>query len=798
MAARLLPVEALALRCDPGSLDLDFPMAPHGLTPGQQRARDAIDFALAMQHPGYHLFVTGAPGTGRRTLVRTIIEAHIARGGRPPRSDWVYVHHFDQPERPLALQLPAGRGTALRADLRALVESLRSMIPAAFESEEHATQAERINQEFKEQADRGLAEVAEAAQQEGMLMLRLPAGFSFVPTKDGKVMSTEDFEALPAEEHARLQQVMHRLQERLVHTLRASMRQRKEHADRLRALHRATTQLAVDHAMVELRARWADLAAVCRHLDAVQAAVIDNADAFRSDDEAAAAALAPYEVNLLIDAGSNGVPVVEADLPTHRNLLGRVDHVAHMGTLITDFRHIQPGLLHQANGGYLLIDALKLLGQPMAWDSLKRALLRNEVRIEALAELFGLLSTVQLEPQPVPLQVKVVLFGERVIWDLLQAYDPDFLMLFRVVADLDDDLPRTPEIQRSLAQALLVRSRELELLPPDRAALARMLDHGARCSGDATRVSARIGTLVDLLHEADHLARGACATHIDAAHVEAAICARRTRAGRIDARLREAVMRGHITIQTAGSAVGQVNGLAAYEVGDEAFGMPMRITATTRFGEGQVVDIQRESSMSGPLHARGVLILSSFLAARYARFQPYSITGSLVFEQTYGRVEGDSASLGELVALLSSLADAPVRQCLALTGSVDQYGLVQAIGAVNEKIEGFFDLCVQHGLDGTHGVLIPQANASQLMLREEVVEAVRSGRFTVRTVQTVDEALETLTGLPAGDLSDPSGDSVNGRVARRLDEYARLRRGEPRLLRSKAGRGRFVIERMGR
>lgn len=651
MAARFLPVEALALYCDPGSLDLDFAMAPHGLTPGQQRARDAIDFALAMQRPGYHLFVTGAPGTGRRTLVRTIIEAHIARGSRPPRSDWVYVHHFDQPARPLALQLPAGRGTDLRADLRALVESLRSMIPAAFESEEHATQVERINREFKERADRGLAEVAEAAQQEGMLMLRMPAGFSFAPARDGKVMSTEDFEALPAEEHARLQQVIRRLEAQLVHTLRASMRQSKEHADRVRALNRATTQLAVDHAMAEVRVRWADLPAVCRHLDAVQAAVIENADAFRSDDEAAAAALAPYEVNLLIDV-------------------------------------------------------LKLLSQPMAWTSLKRALLRNEVRIEALAELFGLLSTVQLEPQPVPLQVKVVLFGERVIWDLLQACDPDFAMLFRVVADLDDDLPRTPDIHRSLARALFVRSRELELLLPDRAALARMLDHGARCSGDATRVSARIGTLVDLLHEADHLARGTCATHIEATHVEAAICARRTRAGRIDARLREAVMRGHITIRTAGSAVGQVNGRAAYEVGDEAFGMPMRITATTRFGEGQVVDIQRESSMSGPLHARGVLILSSFLGARYARFQPYSITGSLVFEQT--------------------------------------------------------------------------------------------GRFTVQTVQTVDEALEALTGLPAGDLSDPSGDTVNGRVARRLDEYARVRRGEPRLLRSKAGRGRFVIEKMGR
>ncbi len=791
MAARLLTAPELALRCDPALLGLDAAAAA-GVEPaaeivGQERARAAVEFAVAMPHAGYHLYVMGPPGSGKRSLVRRAIDAHLALDGIH-RSDWVYVNNFETPHQPIALQFAAGRGATLRTDMRALVDELRTTIPAAFDSEEYAAELERLNTDIKERAEHGLIEVGDEAQRRGLVMIRTPVGFTFAPQKDGDVMPTKDFEALPQEDRERLQQAVSELQEELLHALRASMRLRKEHADRLRTLNRATTKLAVDHVIDETKMRYADLPRVCAHLEAVRAAVIENADAFRGHEDGDAAAqtgeLARYEVNLVVDAGgSDGAPVVEADWPSVQNLVGRVDHIAHFGMLVTDFRHIKGGLLHRANGGYLLIDAIKLLTQPFAWSTLKRALLRSEIRIESMAEMFSMVSTIQLEPQPIPLELKVVLVGEREICQLLQRHDPEFEKLFRVVADLGDELPREHGTQRALAQTLASQARAKALLPPSPGALARLLDHGARRSGDATRLSANVRHLLEVLHEADHLARATQQMQIEAAQVAAAIAARRERARRVDERLREAMLRDILAIATTGEQVGQVNGLAAYQVGDEIFGVPARITATTRLGDGQVVDIQRETQLGGPVHAKGVLILSSFLAARYSRFQPHSIIGSLVFEQTYGLVEGDSASLAELVALLTSIGDVPVRQSLAVTGSVDQFGNVQAIGAVNEKVEGFFDLCAARGLDGTQGVVIPHSNAAQLMLRDDVVAAVAAGRFALHAVRTVDDALEVLTGLAAGDAGVPRDDTVNGRIAKRLREYTTIRRGEPRFLR---------------
>ena len=802
MTARLLNPPELALRCDAASLELEtIPGAacelPLAEIVGQDRARAAIEFAVAIRHPGYHLFVMGPPGAGKRSLARRAIGAHVAHDGID-RHDWVYVNNFERPHQPIALQLAAGQGAKLRADMRALVDELRTTIPAAFDSEEYAAELERLNTDFKERAEGGLIEVGDEAQRRGLVMIRTPVGFTFAPQKGAEVMSPQDFEVLPQEERTRLQQAMSELQEQLVRVLRASMRLRKEHADRLRTLNRATTKLAVDHVVDETKARYAEMTAVCAHLEAVRAAVIENAEAFRAHEDGDGAAqhgeLARYEVNLVVDAGgTDDAAVVEADLPTVQSLVGRIDHIAHFGMLVTDFRHIKAGLLHRANGGYLLVDAIKLLTQPFAWSALKRALLRSEIRIESLAEMFSMVSTIQLEPQPIPLNVKVVLVGEREICQLLQLHDPEFEKLFRVVADLGDDLPREPGSQRALAQTLATQAHAKALLPPGAQALAHLIDHGARRSGDATKLSANVRHLLDVLHEADHLARAAQRAQLDAADIEAAIAARRERARRVDERLREAMLRDILAIGTTGEHVGQVNGLAAYQVGDEIFGVPARITATTRLGDGQVVDIQRETQLGGPVHAKGVLILSSFLAARYSRFQPHSIIGSLVFEQTYGLVEGDSASLAELVALLTSIGDVPVRQCLAMTGSVDQFGNVQAIGAVNEKVEGFFDLCVARGLDGTHGVVIPESNVAQLMLREDVVAAVAEGRFALHAVRTVDDALEVLTGLAAGDAGVPSDATVNGRIAKRLREYTTIRRGEPRFMRHRGQRTLRVV-----
>ena len=791
MSIRRLDAHELVAHCDPASLDLA--REPAGTAPpmvGQERARQAVEFGIAARQPGFHLFVMGPPGSGRRSLAHRVIEERAARDGTQ-RSDWVYVNNFERPHQPVALQLPAGHGTQLRDDMRALVRDLRTMIQAGFESEEYATQVERINHEFKGRADQAIGEVAQEAHRHGLAMSRTPGGFTFAPQKDGEVMSAEAFQALPEEQRSSLHEAVQAVQEQLLRVLRANMRLRKEHADRVRALDRSMTLLAVEHAFEEIKARYDALPKVCWYLDTVRADVLDNATDFRShdDDDAgssesrgeAPAELSRYEVNVLLDAADSGqAPVIEADLPTWPALVGRVDHVARFGALLTDFRLIKGGLLHKANGGYLVIDAVKLLQQPFAWDALKRALRRCEIRLESIGEMFSVVSTVQLEPEPIPLQVKVVLVGERWVCQLLQAADPEFEELFRVIADLGDDMPRGGGTEGELARMLAAQLRSRGLLPADAPALARLLDHGMRLAGDRRRVTAQVRRLLDVLLEAEHLARDRGRSEIGADEVAAAIAASRERAARVQERLQDAQQRGVLMIDTAGERVGQVNGLYVYEVGNEAFGAPMRITATARLGDGQVIDVQRETHLGGPLHAKGVMILSSFLAWRYARLQPLSVFASLVFEQTYGLVEGDSASLGELVALLSAIAEVPVRQGLAVTGSVNQFGDVQAIGGVTEKIEGFFDLCAARGLDGSHGVVIPQANVEHLMLRDDVVEAVAAGRFSVHAVTQVDDALALLTGRPTGDPARPDRDSLHGRIARRLREFARLHRGEAR------------------
>lgn len=799
-AARRLAPEELARRCDPSSLQSAVaaraPPADAWLV-GQSRAATAAAFAIGMPHDGYHLFISGPPGCGRKTLARRAIAARAAHDG-VTRSDWVYVNNFQQPHRPIALQLPAGRGARLRGDMAALVDELRAMIPAMFDSDEYISAAERINAEYKERAEKALEDVGQDAQRRGLAMLRTPVGFTFAPQKDGEVLSTEAFEALTPQQRDALQKSVNEVQDQLVKVLHASIRFRKEHADRIRALGRSMTLVAVEHAVEDTLTQYADLPRVHAYLQAVRDDVVEHAEEFRAHAAEAGgegladarADLSRYEVNLLVDAaGSDGAIVVEADLPTHSNLVGRVEHLARLGALVTDFRLIKAGLLHRANGGYLLVDALKLLVQPFAWDALKRALQRREIRIESMAEMISLVSTIQLEPEPIPLSLKVVLVGERAIWELLQRADPEFGRLFRVQADLDDDLPRDTSIQWQLAAKLADDLRARQLLPPDAGALARVLDHAARQAGDASRLHADVQSLLDLMVEADHLARRVPHSRIEAADVEAAIAARRQRAARVDERHREAVLRELLMIDTTGRRVGQVNALTVYESGGERFGAPTRVTATSRLGDGQVVDLQRETRLAGPVHAKGVLILSAFLASRYSRLRPHSISASLVFEQTYGLVEGDSASLAELVALLSSIGNLPLRQSLAVTGSVNQFGDVQAVGGVDEKIEGFFDLCMARGLDGAQGVIVPEANVGQLMLRDDVIQAVRDGRFAVHAVTQVDAALELLAGLPAGDPARPGDGTANGRIAQRLETYSALRRGESRPRRRAGARG---------
>lgn len=795
MSATLpLSIEELAHRCDAGQFTFATTdeLENIGVIPGQKRAIDAIELAVGIERDGYNLFVMGPAGCGRHTLVRQRIEARAKGAPRP--SDWVYVNNFPHPHRPVAIELPPGRGAQLSQDMARLVDELRSNIPAVFEGDEYRSKVDSIDTEFKERHEKAFSALGEDSIAQGVALLRTPAGFSFAPAKNGEVLGTEEFAKLPEEEQQRIKDAIEVLQTRLERLIRDTMRWRKERLERVRELNREMTLYAVGHLVDELKQRYAEWPRVVEYLDAVQRDVIENADDFRKPDEEPSPiaqlmhqeepSLRRYQVNVLVDHGApDGSPVVYADHPTLQNLVGRIDHLSRLGTLVTDFAMIKPGALHRANGGYLLVDAIRLLTQPFAWEGLKRALLRHQVHIESLGEVYGLVSTLSLEPEPIPLKLKVVLVGERLLFYLLQAYDPDFGKLFRVAADFEEHVERNPETSLLFARFIATRARGDKLLPLERDAVARVLDFSSRAAGDTRKITANVERVVELLHEADYRARGAGSAAIDAAVIQGAIDAQRHRAGRLRAQVQEAILRGKVLIATSGAVVGQVNGLSVFDLGDFAFAEPVRITATTRLGEGQVIDIQREVELGGAIHSKGVMILSAFLAARFSGNLPHALAASLVFEQTYGHIDGDSASLAELCALLSSLAEAPIRQGYAVTGSINQLGEVQPIGAVNEKIEGFFDICQARGLSGEHGVLIPAANVDHLMLRDDVLAAAAEGKFRVFAVRTADEAIELLTGMPAGlpqDAAIGAQASLNGRVAARLRELAALQREQPR------------------
>jgi predicted ATP-dependent protease len=650
-------------------------------------------------------------------------------------------------------------------------------------------------------------------------LIRTPQGFAFAPMEKGKPLPAERFEQLDAQERERLAAVISTLSERLKQVLHELPRLRREMQQRIREATRDAMAMAAGHLVDELKADFAQHPQVNAFLDEVRRDIIESGEQLReqagSEDEdggalAGSLALHRYQVNLLVGGPGaqvvtgetasrmpteptepiepieqseptsppRGAPVLLDDHPTYANLVGRIDHVAHMGTLLTNFTLIRAGSLHRANGGVLMLDAAKVLSEPLSWAGLKRALKSGRVVIESLPQALGWVNTLPLEPEPVPLNVKIVLFGDRQLHHLLQALDPEFDDLFKVVADFEEEVPRQAESSAALARWLGSTAREQGLRPLTPDGVASLVDHAARLADDGAKLSTHTRALSDLLHEADAEAARAGRAVIERVDVSAAQAARIRRADRVRDSVHEELLRGTLLVATEGEHIGQVNGLVVAQWGEFRFAYPVRITATTRLGEGELVDIERESTLGGPLHAKGVMILAAFLGARYAQELPLSLAASLVFEQSYGPVEGDSASLAELCALLSALAFVPVHQGLAVTGSINQFGRVQAIGGVNEKVEGFFDLCRQRGLDGHQGVLIPRANVQHLMLRDEVVEAVAQGRFHVYAVDDVDQAIELLTGVPAG-MPNAKGEvppgTINHLVASRLVELSLLR-----------------------
>jgi lon-related putative ATP-dependent protease len=746
--------------------------AAPGRALGQQRALDALELAIGVDHPGFNLFVLGPPETGRFEAVQQRI-AELAATQAPPDC-WCYVNNFHDPIRPDALRMPDETGVRLRDDMRQLVEELRAAIPAVLESDEYRSRVEQIEAQFAQLQEQAFGELVEEAQRQGIALLRTPAGFSFAPARDGEVMPHDEFERLPAAEKERIAQAIRVLQERLERILRQAVGWRRAHREEMKKLNREVITYAVGNLVDDLLRKYVALPEVVAYLEAVARDVVENADIFRTPAEAQpgmamqADGLPPlrrYQVNLLVEQPATGAPVITEENPNYANLLGRVEHVARFGALMTDFALIRPGALHRANGGYLLLDARKVLMQPLSWEGLKRALFTREIRVESPAQQYGLTSTVSLEPEPIPLDVKVVLFGDRLLHALLQAWDPEFVELFKVDADFEDDIAIDEASLPVYARLIATLAGEAKLPPLGSDAVARVIEYAARAAGDRERVTLHVHRLRDLLAESAFQAGRNGRERIEREDVQAALDARRERSGRVRRRLHEMIIEGTLLIDTDGALPGQINGLSVYVMGDATFAQPTRITATTRVGEGHLIDIQREASLSGPIHSKGVMILSAFLASRYAPRQPFSLNASLAFEQTYGPVDGDSASLAEACAIVSSLSGIPIRQSYAVTGSIDQWGTVQAIGGVNEKIEGFFDICEARGLDGHQGVVIPASNVRHLMLRDDLVEAVRAGRFSVHAVTDVDEALRLLTGR----------DDVDAVVRARLGEFGKLR-----------------------
>jgi len=793
-----LDAKALCQRCDPDQFAFETTAELEDLTEiiGQPRAVEAVRFGVGIEQEGYNIFALGPAGTGKLSLVRQFFEQRAASEPVPP--DWCYVNNFEEPHRPRALHLPPGKGTELRQDMADLVEELRTALSTAFESEEYQTRRQVIEEGFNERQQEAFEEIRQLAQERGLTVLRTPAGFVFAPVRDGEVLSPQQLQELPEEERKHLEAGAEALQEELQKVLRQMPRWQREARERGRELNRETTTFAVGSLIDEMRQKYAGFPAIVDYLNAVQQDVMENMRDLLAQEEHPQSAersgsipfpapgsqvgppsLRRYGVNVLIDhSTSEGAPVITEDNPTYQNLVGRVEHVAQMGALLTDFNLIKPGALHRANGGYLMLDARKVLSQPYAWEGLKWALQSCQVHIESLGQALSLISTVSLEPQPIPLDVKVALFGDPSLYYLLSALDPDFGELFKVAADFDERMDRNSDNQLLYARLMSSLARKEGLRPLDRTAVARVIEHSARMVGDVEKLSVRMQSVADLLREADYWAGQAGNGVVTAADVQRAIDAQIYRSDRLRERVQEEILRGTILIDTEGEKVGQVNGLSVIQLGGFAFGHPSRITARVRMGKGEVVDIEREVELGGPIHSKGVLILSGFLGARYTTYHPLSLSASLVFEQSYGGVEGDSASSAELYALLSAIAQVPIKQSLAVTGSVNQHGQIQAIGGVNEKIEGFFDVCKARGLTGEQGVLIPASNVNHLMLRQDVVEAVAEGRFYIYPVETVDQGIEILTGLPVGEPDEegnyPEG-TVNGLVQAQLVKMAEQR-----------------------
>lgn len=764
----------------------DLPAAP--MLAGQQRAEEAIRLGTSLGARGFNVFVAGATQSGVAPSLRSLLET-VPQPSKPLQ-DWVYVNNFAVQHKPIAIALPHGRAQFLQQAMRKLIDDLRVTLPALFESEDYQRRRTAIEEAHRASAQKVLQALDEKASARSLAIIRTPMGFTIAAMDNGQIIDAETFAKWPEDRRRATQAAIASIEREMEESLRSIPRIEKERRDAVVKLDQETARFAIKQEIDEVRVEFAGLPHVLDHLDTVRDDIMRHVPLFLGQSEGAPAAPVDamtrgqfserYEVNVLVGNGTDGhAPVVEELNPTLGNLLGRVEHMSYQGAIVTNFSMIKAGSLHRANGGTIIIDARSLFSEPYAWSALKRALVRQEIVIEDLAHIAGLISTATLEPSPIPLDVKVVLFGDRLIYYLLAALDPEFKLHFKILADFDDEIDRTPQNEALLARVIGGLAAKAGLRALDRSGVEATIERAARLAEDASKLTFLLEDIQDLAIEADHCAAGAGRDVITRTDVEEALSGQRRRASRLQQRSREMILRDVALIATEGTVVGQINGLSVLQLAGHQFGRPSRITAQVSPGSGKIVDIEREVELGGPIHSKGVLILSGYITGRYVREAPMSLQATLVFEQSYGGVDGDSASLAELLALLSALSAVPLRQDLAVTGSVNQRGDVQAIGGVNEKIEGFFDVCVARGLIGSQGVLIPSSNVQHLMLRPDVVQACAEGKFSVFAVRTVDEALTLMTGRKAGSRDNDgryADGSVNAAVDACLKRFAATRK----------------------
>jgi predicted ATP-dependent protease len=779
-----VPVDKLRWECDPAQFDFattdELPELEVAI--GQERALRAIDFSLGMKDSGFNLFLSGETGTGRASTIKKLLKKRART--EPAPFDWCYVHNFRMPDNPVCLSLPAGRGSELSQDMKEMLGGVRANIPKALDSKEYETNKSAIVDENQEKNGELFSVLEKDAVAKGFALQRTVSGLVMVPQKEGRNFTQEEFDALTDDERGKLGEAGGELTEKLNDVLRQVRENEKAMKAALAQLDRDLGLAAVGHEIDPLKEKYAPFEKVVGYLDAVMEDIILNLEDFK--EQAPQQSPIPglrmphqepsferYEVNVLVDnKGIEGAPVVFEPNPTYNNLFGRIEHVMQMGGMAsTNFTLIKPGALHRANGGYLVVDAREVLINPFAWDALKRCIRSGEIRVEDVLEQYRFMSVASLKPESVPLQAKIIMIGTPWIYYLLFYLEPEYRKIFKVKADFDSRITRTPGILRDYALFVATHCKGEKLVPFDRSGVAGLVEHSARLVEDQQRLSSQFMEIADLIRGASYWAGKEGSPLVTKEIVKKAIEEEVYRSNRIEERMQELFDDGTIMVDTAGMETGQINGLSVITLGDYTFGRPSRVTARVYLGRAGMVNIEREVKLSGPIHDKGVLILTGYLGGKFAHDKPLSFSASICFEQSYEGVEGDSASSTELYSLLSALSGLPLRQGIAVTGSVNQLGKVQPIGGVNYKIEGFFAVCKARGLTGEQGVIIPKSNERHLMLKDEVVDAVRSGTFHIWSVETIDQGIELLTGVPAGDLLPDGGypeGSVNFLVDRRL------------------------------